>query len=455
MHGIPDLFEHQASTVNKLEDTPILFDMSDPGTGKTRAHLEAFFRRRDAGGGKALVLAPKSILQPAWGDDIDRFFPGRTYMVATAQNRAKAFKFDTDVYITNHDAVKWVEKNWRQLAPMGFDTLIIDESTAFKNPSTTVQRCKALRKIAPHFEHRELMTGTPNPNSVLDVWAQAYILDQGERLGSSFYKYRNAVCQPEQVGPRPEHLKWVDKPGAEIAVFELLEDISIRHKFEDCNDIPPNVTRPIYFELPAAARKAYNEMLEWALTEVQGNIVQAIHAASLNQKLLQIASGAIYSGDDYSIVDETRAELIMDLIEERKQCVVGILWRHQREQLMAAAEKRGFSAAFIDGTVAGSKRTEAVSRFQAGDLRVLFCHPASAGHGLTLTRGTTTIWASPTYNSEWYKQLFHRIYRTGQTQKTETIHVVARDTIDEQVYDKLGGKLDQMSLLLSLMQEAA
>jgi len=143
----------------------------------------------------------------------------------------------------------------------------------------------------------------------------------------------------------------------------------------------------------------------------------------------------------------------MDLVEERQQCVVAFNWRHQRYGLEEAAKKRGISYAIIDGTVNDRKRLEAVQGFQAGEIRCIFAHPQSGGHGLTLTAGTTTIWTSPTYNAEHYKQFNHRIYRAGQTRKTETIHITARDTIDEKVFNKLNSKLTSMQLLLDLLEK--
>jgi SNF2 family DNA or RNA helicase len=141
----------------------------------------------------------------------------------------------------------------------------------------------------------------------------------------------------------------------------------------------------------------------------------------------------------------------MDLMEARRQCVVAFLWRHQREELERAAKKRGFKYAIIDGTVNDRARTEAVAALQRGELKAIFAHPRSAGHGLTLTAGTTTIWTSPTYNAEHYKQFNARIERAGQEDFTETILLCARDTIDEEVYDRLDGKLDSMQLLLDLL----
>jgi SNF2 family DNA or RNA helicase len=448
---IPPLFDHQRLTADKLKQTPILFDTSDPGTGKTRAHLQALWERRQAGGGKCLVVATKSTLQPAWGNDIDRFFPGMTYSIAYAHNRERAFKQNVDVYITNHDAVKWLAARPQLLA--GFDTIIIDESTAFKNPNA--QRSKALRKLAKLFKHRELLTGTPNPNSITEVWHQVLLLDDGQRLGQSFYKFRLAVCEPRQVGPRPEMLEWVDKPGADAAVFDLLSDISIRHKFEECVSIPENFVTGVYFDLPKTAQRAYDEMERDAMITLGEEEITAVNAASVTQKLLQIAAGAMYDGTGgYVIVDEGRTELVLDLIEERQHCLVAFLWKHQRDLLLDGAKARGISYAVIDGDVKSDERTDIVAAFQAGKIKVLFAHPQSAGHGLTLTKGTSTIWTSPTWNAEHYEQFNRRIYRAGQTERTETVHVCAKSTLDERVYAVLQKKVTGMNRFRELLEAA-
>lgn len=447
---IPALYEHQEKTVAKQDNVPGFFDLSDPGTGKTRAHLQGFANR----GGRLLVNAPKTILQPAWGDSIDQFFPGMTYSIANANNREKAFKEKTDVVITNHDAVNWMLKN-KKLATDGFTEIVTDESTAFKNASA--QRSKALKQLSSLFKWRRNLSGTPNPNTILELWHQVFILDFGQRLGNSYWKFRNVACEPTQVGPRPEMVEWKDRPGIEAAVFDMISDISIRHRFEDCVSIPPNVTRRIEFDLPPKARIAYEDMMQHAMALLaSGDEIKAVNAASVMTKLMQIASGAVYTGidDTYAIVDDGRTELVMDLIEERTHTLVAFIWKHQRDQLVEAAKKRGFKFGVIDGEVKGQDRTAVVSDFQAGDLKVVFAHPQSAGHGLTLTRGVATIWTSPTYNSEHYKQFFHRIYRNGQTQQTETIQICARDTVDERAYARLGQKISSMDLFLSLMEAA-
>lgn len=449
---IPNYYDHQQKTLALLRAENRVLDLSDPGTGKTRPAIGAYVERASTSGKRCLVLATKSILQSAWGGDIDKFFPGVRYRVAYATNRQQVFNSNSDIIITNHDAVRWIGKNIKPSFWKDFDTLIIDESTAYKNHNA--QRSREVYKLAKYFTFRECMTGTPNPRSILDIWHQAKIVDDGERLGASYWKFRSVVCEPVQVGPDPSHVDWRDKEGAEYAVFDLLSDITIRHKFEECQDIPPNKVTEYTIDLSPKLRRQYNDMVSMAAMMLEnGKLLTAVNAASVHQKLMQIASGAVYDGTGaYEVLDDTRSEMVLDLVEERKQCVVAFNWRHQRAGLEAAAKKRGVSYAVIDGTVGDRQRQEAVEKFQSGELRCIFAHPQSAGHGLTLTAGTTTIWTSPTYNAEHYKQFNHRIYRAGQKQKTETIHIRARDTIDEKVFDKLDSKLSSMQLLLDLLE---
>lgn len=455
---IPPYYEHQEQTLEFIRGRVDagegrVFDASDPGTGKTRPAVGAFTDRRKDGGKKALVFAPKSILQPAWGDDIGKFFPGISYICAYASNRKKAFNMDVDMYITNHDAVTWLMKvgNLPKDYWDDFDTIIIDESTAFKNPQS--QRSKAMRKLVKKFEYREILTGTPNPNSVTEFWHQVMLLDDGESLGTSFWGFRSAVCEPVQVGPGINHVKWLDKTGAENVVYDMIDHMTIRHPRGEC----PNYGEPykMYYNLPVRAMRQYKDMVDIAVTMLNdGTLLQATQASAVHQKLMQMASGAVYTDEKtYSVVDTGRYELVMDLVEAREQCLVGFIWRHQRDELVKEAEKRKLKYAVIDGDTKDKERIRIVHEFQAGLIKVVFAHPQSAGHGLTLTAGTTCIWASPTYNSEHFIQFNARINRAGQERQTETILICARNTIDEQVYDKLDGKLTSMQILLDLLGE--
>ena len=446
MTKAPPLFAHQAEDLAFEASNLIVFDTSDPGTGKTRTRLEAFSRRRAKGSGCLLVVAPKTLLRSAWENDCRRFTPWLKVSCAFAINREKAFEQAADIYVTNHDAVKWLAKQ-KPTFFKKFSDLVVDESSAYKHH--TSGRSKALNKIKGYFTKRTLMTGTPNANSITDVWNQAFILDNGARLGKSFYAFRGHVQSPEQVGPRPNMVKWTDRPGAEIAVASLLKDITIRHVFEDCHDIPANHNYARMFELEGKARKTYEMMAKARITAVGKDTITAINAAAVMTKLLQIASGAVYNDDNtYTVVDGSRYELVADLVEARKFCVVFFQWTHQRDLLQAECKKRAITHTLIDGSVSNKKRDEAVDSFQNGFYRVLLAHPQSAAHGLTLTKGTSTIWASPTYNLEHWLQGNKRIYRAGQTQKTETVNVIAEDTIEERVYAVIADKnTKQMNLL--------
>jgi SNF2 family DNA or RNA helicase len=447
----PEAFAHQKSTTQFGLVNPRVFDMSDAGTGKTRAWLDVLRERFKLRGGKALVLAPKTILKSAWADDIRKFTPELTYSIAYAHNRKKAFEADVDIYITNHDAVKALQKHRRDwLEDRGFHSLIVDESTAFKH--RTSQRSKALAKLCDIFEFRTLLTGTPNPNGLLDLWHQVFLLDGGNSLGASYWRFRSVVCAPQQVGPSPQHLKWHDKDGMAEAVSEMIEDLTVRHIFEECTDIPENHEYTVNFELNPEHRRAYQILKEHAVLEIEEGGITAFNAAVVANKLLQLSSGAVYDGDGISqLYDTARYELVLDLAEQRDQCVVAFNWRHQRDQLTQLAEQRGIAYGVIDGSVSAKRRTEIVDLFQAGIIRIIFAHPASAGHGLTLTRGRATIWASPVYNAEHFVQFNKRIYRIGQRYRTETILVVADNTIDVQVAKQLMGKVEKMDNLLEML----
>ena len=443
-------FKHQLVSLKHDETTPVVFDTSSPGTGKTFVRIMAFAKRRAAGSGAMLVLAPRSLLRSVWANDIKKFAPQLTVSVADAANRATAFAADVDVYVTNVDGVKWLAGQ-KPAFFKKFSELVIDESSAVKHH--TSQRSKAAAKIAKYFTHRCCMTGTPNSNTILDVWHQVYILDEGKRLGFSFYKFRDSVCTPKQVGASAHAIKWTDKDGAEEAVFGLLSDITIRHKFEDCTDIPPNHQYTIEYDLTPKQMRAYMELEETQMLTLKSKTpsILAINAAAVATKLLQVASGAVYNGmGGYQVIDNARYEMVLDLVEQREHSLVFFLWTHQRDALVAEANKRGITFAVLDGHTPDREREEYVQGYQAGVYKTIFAHPKTAAHGLTLTRGTATIWASPTYDLEVFSQGSKRQHRIGQTKKTETIVIIAKGTIEEKVYDMMLAKDTRMTNLLDL-----
>jgi SNF2 family DNA or RNA helicase len=451
---IPPLFDHQKTSIDFFKGKDRVFDASDPGTGKTRIAIEDFTARLAEGGGKALVIGPKSSLKSTWKADFKKFAPNVHVECAYARNREEAFWTDANVYVTNHDATKWLAKQNTHFFD-GFDTLIVDEIGAFKH--ATSQRSKALIKIKDHFTHRLGMNGTPTPNTITDIWHQMFIIDDGQRLGNSFFRFRQATCTPKQVGPSANMLKWEDKEGAADAVSKLMEDITIRHIFEECLSIPKNFQYAVPYTLTPKQQAAYAQMKEQQIALLsETKVIDAVNAAAVATKLLQISSGAVYdSNGDAHIVDTERYDMVIDLAEQRKHSVVFFLWKHQKEQLIAEAIKRKISYCLIDGTVSDTKRNQAIELYQQGMYRICFAHPQSAAHSLTLTKGTATVWPCPTYNLEHYQQGFRRIYRAGQTQKTETIVVVAENTIEEQVWEALQNKKVKMDDLLNQLTETA
>lgn len=441
-------WRHQLQTAQFCVANHNVLDLSDPGTGKTRAHLMAYAVRRSKGAGRCLIVCPKTLMRTAWGGDLDKFFPTLTYAIADAKNRLTAFDFNTDIVIVNTDGVTTLVKHPTVLK--GFTDLIIDEVSYFKH--ATSQRSKALAKISKVLRNKYALTGTPNPNSVTELWHPAFLVDGGARLGPSFFHFRNSVQAAEQVGPMPNMVKWHDKPEAVHAVFGLLSDIVVRHRFEDVMmHVPPNHVTRMQFDLPKRLLKQYHELEDTSILQLKGDDVTAVHAASLRNKLLQCASGAVYTADGkYAVLANERYELIAELIGQYRHSVVFFNWRHQRDQLTALLETRDTTFAVIDGDTPDHERTRIVNEYQSGAYQTVLMHPRTGAHGLTLTRGEACILASPIYEADLLKQGIHRIYRGSQDKVTNTILVEARDTVEDMVYARLDEKTVHMNDFLEL-----
>ncbi len=450
---IPELWTHQKETEEFCLDHECVYDTSDPGTGKTAAHLTAFARYRRDGAGPALISAPKTLLETAWGEDAKLFVPDMRIAIAWAHCREAAFNEDADIYIVNVDGIKWLAKQKAAWLRRKFanGTLIIDEITAYKN-HTSAQRAKDAIKVSKYFDFKRGLTGTPFNKSVTEMWAQVNILDGGQRLGKKFYAFRQTVCEPEPI-PGTVHQNWVDKPGAEEAVSLQLADISIRHKLDDCMDIPKQHSYYRTFSLSNKALKAYKEMETTASLEVANGAVTAVNAAVLRNKLLQIASGAVYDANgNYHLVDRGRYELVTDLIKEHDHSLAFFLWQHQKEELSKLFERAGIPYAIIDGKVRkAEERADIVRRYQAGEFQTLLLHPDTGAHGLTLTRATRTIWTSPIYRSDWLIQGNARTRRGKQDKRTEVIKVHAENTVESLVYEKLETNEKKVITLLDLI----
>jgi SNF2 family DNA or RNA helicase len=460
--SIPELWDHQKETFKFAKRRDVFFDTSSAGTGKTPAHIEVIKYRLTQDGSRALVVAPKSLMRSAWANDLDIFAPDLKYSLAYApdENRDAAFDEDSDVVIINTDALPFLAskgKRWanKKLGKNGI--LIIDESSWLKNPASS--RTKAGMNIAPWFKYRTNLSGTPAPNSVVELWPQVHLLDQGQRLGkrySAFSRYMRRKVVTDKGSP-----KWVDIPDAELLSYGLISDITIGHRFDDVmKHVPPMEQRIIYYDLNDKARAVYEELRKKTAVTLDDGHVSAFNAGVLVNKLLQCASGAVYrdaaqdSPKVYTVIDNGRYKLIADLIEARQKVVVFFLWTHQKEEIGQELKRRKISFEVLDSSVPDPEvRNKHVQALQHGELRALLIHPLTGAHGLTLTSATTTIWASPTYNSDIKEQGDARIRRGKQDKPTESIMILARNTRDMKAYEVFSGKKTRMDALNELLSK--
>lgn len=476
MNAVP-FYEHQKKTLALYRAQPCVFDCSDPGTGKTRVTLEAFAERRANGGGQMFLVAPNSLLMSAWGDDLEKFTPRLRIKYALAGKREQAFENNPDIVAINTDGVRWFfERKGRTTVPTkeglrllkGFDTCAVDESADYKHHAS--QRSKAMLHLSRLFEFKAMLTGTAAPNSVTELWHQVMLLDGGASLGDSFYRFRDQTQTPHAVSMmKPGVVKWTDKPGIRMLVAPLIQHLVVAHKFEECTDIPAHSVRRVTYRMPPRLAKRYAELEATAVLRLAQGALTAVNAAVLRNKLLQVASGAVYAnvdradhrashgfGDDggYVLLDGKRYELVAELVrEDPEPSLVFYSWKHQQVEIEKALAKAGVRWATMESKLGPARRKQLVDRYQNGDFDTLLLHPATGAHGLTLTRGRRTIVVSPFDRADWLKQAKHRVWRAGQRHKTETILVEAERTVERKVYGSLDGKTASMEQLFELFEE--
>lgn len=450
--GAKPLWKHQEQTRTYFKTRERGLDFSDAGTGKTAAQI-AIYNDRPKPKGRWLIICPKTLMVPAWLHDLEAFAPHLSVSIADAERRQEALMAKTDVVIMNTDGTRFFDTPAKLKLLAGFDHITIDEISYFKN--ATSQRTKKLMAIRKFFKRRYGMSATPNPISVMELFSPAFFIDDGKALGTSYVRLRNVCQTPTQVGPDPNMLEWEDKPGAAQAVADCLAHMTIRHDFDEVmTHVPKGHKHVIEFDLAPKARKAYEQMSsELMLTLDKEEKVNAVHAASLRNKLLQIASGAVYDGNGgYVVVDKGRYELIAEYMENIDHSVVFFNWKHQRDLLADHFKKMKRTFAIIDGDVPQRVRDEIVADYQKGAYNTILLHPRTGAHGLTLTKGTTTGFASPIYEADLMVQGMARVRRGSQTKVTHSVFFQARNTVEGLVYDKLNGRVDSMAEMLKLQK---
>lgn len=452
--GAKKLWKHQEQTRAYFAKRLRGLDFSDAGTGKTAAQI-AIYNDRPQPRGRWLIICPMTLMVPAWANDLEQFAPHLTYSIADAKRREEAFAMKTDVVIMNTDGTRFFDTPAKMKKYLtGFDHITIDEISYFKNAQS--QRTKKLLQMRKFFSRRYGMSATPNPISVMELFAPALFVDDGKALGTSYTALRNTVQTPTQVGPDPNMLEWNDKPGAAQAVADCMAHMVIRHDFDEVmTHVPKGHRHNIDFNLSPKARKAYDQMAsQLMLTLETDEKVNAVHAAALRNKLLQIASGAVYDGNGgYVVIDKGRYELIGEYMESIDHSVVFFNWKHQRDLLADQFAKMKRTYAIIDGDVNQKERDEIVARYQDGHYNTILLHPRTGAHGLTLTRGTTTGFSSPLYEADLMVQGMARIRRGSQDKVTHSVFFRAANTVESLVYEKLDGRTLSMSEMLQLQKE--
>lgn len=432
------LYKHQRVTMKFLLMNPRSFVLDDIGTGKTMSALSTceflMFHKKIK---KVLIIAPISVMRATWTNHILRFFPGRKFTVlhGSRPQRVANLNTDCDFYVINTDGIKTIEG---ELIKKKFDIVIIDESTSYSRHSSN--RTKCAWRLCKSVKGVIAMTGNPIPNDTIQSYAQAKLIN--------FDRPRFFVKFRDQLKIKYDMYTYVDKPEAVDLAYSILTP-SIRHKLEDCVDIPPITYQDREIRMTTAQKKHYVEMEKEYLTWLEsGEVVTAANAAVRALKLLQISSGILINADGVEKVDhKPRLDELKEIISQTEKIIVFASFTSSVNSLVDSipgAEK-------IDGSVNSNNRLDRITRFQEGDLNVLICQPAAISHGVTLTAAHTIVWWGPPYSNEHFIQCNGRIRRVGQTKPQLVIQFSSTKT-EKKVYAALTRKQKISDAFLELAE---
>lgn len=443
-------YEYQKLCIQKVIEKPACALWLDMGLGKTMISLLAIselrYNRFEIG--KTLVIAPKKVAEATWQDEAARWDNTKHLRFSTvlgSQNkRIQALCESADIYVINRDNVKWLVDYYRNDWP--FDMVVIDEASSFK--SSKAQRWKALKSVRSHIKRIVELTGTPAPHSLLDLWAQIYLLDQGERLGRTISGFRERYFNPDKRSAT-QIFSWEAKTGSEESIRALLFDVCISMKSEDYLQLPPIIedNRPVV--LSPAAQKAYDRMETEALLQIDDQTIDAGSAAVLTNKLLQLCNGAVYDEQKRTVlVHDCKMEAFLELIEglQGQHALVFYGYQHDKTRLLDALSKSGRRVKVYSGA-------EDERAWNEGQIDILLAHPASCAYGLNLQKGGHhVVWFGLTWSLELYQQANKRLHRNGQTQPVIVHHLITKGGMDEDVIQSLQGKADTQEALLQALK---
>lgn len=424
---------YQEYAIRYIETHPISALLIDMGLGKTSITLTAIrnllFDSFEVC--KVLVIAPLRVAKNTWTDEIKKWehLSTLTYslIVDNENERLSALNEKADIYIINRENVDWlVNKSGYKF---DFDMVVIDELSSFKNHQS--KRFKSFMKVRPLVKRIVGLTGTPSSNGLMDLFAEFKILDMGKRLGYFIGQYRNTYFKPDKMNG-PIVYSYKPLPNAENAIYEKISDITVSMKANEYLKMPELLTSNYVVELSNSEKNQYDEMKKSLVLEITDGEITASNAASLSNKLCQLSNGAIYD-DEQNIVEihDRKLEALEDIIESMngKPLLIAYWYRHDLERI-----KSRFSVREI-------KTSEDISDWNDGKIPVALIHPASAGHGLNLQNGgSTLVWLGLTWSLELYQQTNARLYRQGQKNTVVIQHIITKGTIDEQILKALQKK---------------
>lgn len=438
--------DYQKYAIDYIESHPVAAVLLDMGLGKTVISLTAIFDLLfdSFEVHRILVIAPLRVARDTWPAEIRKWehLSGLTYAVAVgnARERKAALLQGADVTIINRENLGWLIDD--SGIPFAYDMVVVDELSSFKNHKS--KRFRALMKIRPKVKRIIGLTGTPSSNGLMDLWAEFKVLDKGERLGRFITQYRNQYFMPDKRNGEIVY-SYKPLPHAEDSIYRRIGDITISMKSTDHLKMPELVSLQYEVQLSVDERKRYEALKQDLVLNLHGDEITAANAATLTGKLSQLANGAIYS-DDGKIIEfhDRKLDALEDIIEAAngKPLLVAYWFRHDLERI-----RRRFNVREI-------KTSADIADWNAGNIPVAVIHPASAGHGLNLQAGgSTLVWFGLTWSLELYQQTNARLWRQGQESRTVVIqHIIAANTIDGQILDALKRKDKLQAALIAAVK---
>jgi SNF2 family DNA or RNA helicase len=441
---------YQTYCINRLLADPALGLFLDMGLGKTVITLTAVndLKYNRFAVNKILVIAPKKVAEATWAKEAakwDHLKMLRVIPVLGPQNkRIKALNTPADIYVINRENVAWLVEYYRNNWP--FDMVVVDEFSSFKNHCA--KRFKSLTWVRKHITRFVGLTGTPAPNGLLDLWAQVFLLDGGERLGKHITHFRERYFEPDQRD-RDHVFSYAPKLGADEVIKKLIGDICVSMKAEDYLELPYCITVTVPVILDIKAKAAYEKLEKEMLLEVEDAVIDAGTAAVLTNKLLQLCNGAVYD-ENHEIIEihDCKIEAFMELIEglNGQPVLVFYNFRHDLARIKKALSKSGLQVKEL-------KSPQEEDDWNARKIDILLAHPASAAYGLNLQKGGNhVIWFGLNWSLELYQQANKRLHRQGQIEKVIVHHIVVEGGMDEDVMAALEDKGNTQDRLMEALK---